>query len=340
MIPELTIVRTLGAAIPFEDGELLSVAFVQSDCGRLLAHGARASLPADTSQYAIPQAVAVSVLMAAGPYAANDTLILSFVDPTLARITSIAGSARTSESADDATVSERAATNSSKLPIERGIAVQTQWSRDRAERFAALVERLLAADRLGKHRHALAARLLLPDDLIAGEDAAAGGARAHLTDIKAAAVVALGEPLLASLMPDFTPSAAWLATIETPSLASALTAFEATLPALVAAIDVRPASDTVAVSSVLARSDFEAIPAANIDARLALLIPWRTAHAHLSERLGAYRRTLVENFAHVARHPAASRLKQRSQTHDPLDEQLWSLVGALQEAFGDQNAAA
>ena len=172
-LPQLSSARVLTPGGPYEAGMVLSLAFVDPLVGRLVAHEHLAGREIMQSGAIVPETISVVLLGPAPPYESGETIALSFVDPAIARIH------RWSNGQHQAPI--RVCVEHAALPEgvnavpdvavkQRGalapIGLRLEWTVARVGRMLSLSEKLLAIDRLGWYRHALAMRLLLPDELI------------------------------------------------------------------------------------------------------------------------------------------------------------------------------
>lgn len=214
-----------------------------------------------------------------------------------------------------------------------GVHVRLEWSGDRVRRFIAVVDKLFTVGRLGWYRHALAMRLLIPDDVSCGDALGDIEAMRHLHALRAAAVETLGRPLLAAFMPNFVVSTEWLATIDSPAAARALAGLRDALTPYVEDDVATNAVDPAWTVGVVERRDLLGASAASVEALLPVLIPTASTNGRLSERLADYRRMLIDVFGQTARSAETVRVNQMAQPNHALDDRLWQLVGAVGEAF-------
>jgi hypothetical protein len=369
--PELALVRVLSAGGPYEPDQILSLAFSEPRLGRLLRHEAPVDEAAATCGSApVPESISARVVTRAGPYAAGDFLTLSFVDPRFVRIhpapaesdrvvegirddapviasarafapTAVPASVRTPvtvavrdlEATPTAPSGALEASPSALSPrhAARGIRVRLSWEPERARRFVGVVDKLFTVDRLGWYRHVFAMRLLVPDEIACGDEAANPGATGHLQMLRAATTETLGRPLLAAFMPNFSVSPEWLETIDTPAVARALADLRgAVLPFAddVARIEAAELADGFSVGA-LTRHELVDTGQASADAFLATLVPSHSPNALLEQHLEGYRSALCDVFAQTARSVEAVRLGRMSETNHALDDRLWQLVGAV-----------
>ena len=213
-LPQLAAARVLTSGGPYEIGAVLSVAFVDPLVGRLVAHQ-----PYPVREIAgagiVPETISVLLLDAAPPYESGETIALSFVDPTIARIHRWSGAVAQQRKPNP--LPEPALRIEPAEPPGAPVGLRLEWTVARVGRLLSLSEKLLSIDRLGWYRHALAMRLLLPDEIALVDVEANETASRQLRTLKIAATEALGTPLLAALMPNFTLDEEWLRSIETPA---------------------------------------------------------------------------------------------------------------------------
>ncbi|MBC5800197.1 MAG: hypothetical protein GIX03_07925 [Candidatus Eremiobacteraeota bacterium] len=218
---------------------------------------------------------------------------------------------------------------------QTGALVRLQWTADRVRRFVSVVDRLFTVDRLGWYRHALAMRLLVPDEIVTFDERSRADIALQLHELRAAVAQTFGRPLLSVFMPNFNVDAEWLEMLDSPQAARALAALRDLLLALA---DDRPDAGATepdwTVSPVLKR-DLLVMPAASLEALLPILIPTTAPDPALGARLADYRRTLVEAFGQTVRSAGAVRLGAMTEPHHALDDRLWQLVGAVGTAFGE-----
>jgi len=214
----------------------------------------------------------------------------------------------------------------------RGLLLRCQWSDDRARRVAQVATRLFAIDRLGWFRHTLAIRLLLADDIACVDPIVEREAVRQLQAVRAAATEALGRPLLAASMPNFTVSAAWLESIETPATARALAGLRNAI--VTSATDDRPPASREPRRSLgaIGRSELAAAPAGSIDALFPLLITTEFADGDVTAAARAYRQEALDAFAQVADASETVRLNAMARPNRALDDRLSVLVRAIGEA--------
>jgi hypothetical protein len=353
-LPQLTRVRVLTPGGPYAPGSVLSLAFVDPVLGRLCRHVEAEPDLASTRTAdgpIVPDAIFVALLTAAPPYDLGEVLTLSFVDPCVVRIQPIPNSASATTAAKNEAPAAPAAQPEqvdSRPPAEtpdaaallasrsgQGVRVRLEWTAARVARFASLVDKLFAVDRLGWYRHVLAVRLLLPDELtLVASDGNEEAAR-RLRSLKMAATEALGTPLLAALMPNFSVDSEWLQSIETPALArTAADLRDFIRPHL----DDQSPGDPVGAP----RSNYGPIRAAelktnsgaSVEAFLPLLVPAGPASDEVGRRLIDYRTALIELFGQTAHASLAVRTTRMTQANPALDDRLAALAGAVQQAAG------
>jgi hypothetical protein len=215
------------------------------------------------------------------------------------------------------------------------IGLRLEWTVARVGRLLSLSEKLLAIDRLGWYRHALAMRLLLPDEIVIADAAANDAAARQLRALKIAATEALGTPLLAALMPNFSIDEEWLRSIETPALARAAAALRETLSEHAGEEKASSLASTTHVSvGTLRRSDLDRAASAGLDAFLAALIPDEGAGPELAGCLADYKSALVELFGQTAQASATVRITRLATPNPVLDERLAAVAREIDRAFG------
>ncbi|MBD5655820.1 MAG: hypothetical protein IAI50_11670 [Candidatus Eremiobacteraeota bacterium] len=393
-LPDVAFARVLGAGGPYRVDDVVTIAFTAPGVCRLAAHRRDAFEPLPQASVPIvPEAITVEVTMSAGPYGCGDRLMLSFVDPSVARMHVIFGrhehdrpaSTEASPAPDGdplpeddltratlealqsndrsfSTYSEAdlafdwariereletesgnvlhatgviAVSDSGASPL-RGVRVKLGWDSERTRRFVQVVDKLFAVDRLGWYRHVLAVRLLLPDEIATGDGPADVDAGQQLQALRVAAAQALGRPLLAACMPNFSVTPEWLDELDSVGAARAIAGLrDAILPHVnddpAVQIMEPPARCTV---GVITRRDLLATPPANVEALLPVLMPYGSHVPKLTEKLYEYRCALIEVFGQTANSAEAVRLNAMSQTNHALDDRLWQLVGTIGESFG------
>jgi hypothetical protein len=217
----------------------------------------------------------------------------------------------------------------------RGARVRLDWNRDRIRRFVQVVDKLFAIDRLGWYRHVFAMRLLVPDTVVCGDSQTDVEALRHLHALRAASIETLGRPLLAAFMPNFTVTSDWLDSLDKPAAARALAGLrESLLP--FAGDDTIQADEceTGWTIASIQRSEIERVPATSVEALLPLFIPYTSAIPELTEKLAAYRSTLIDIFGSATQPAEAVRIHQMSEPNHALDDRLRQLSVAVSEAFG------
>lgn len=344
--PSLAIVRVIVAGGPFAENEVLSLAFVDPTLARVVSHCVSSEpVGYERDTYAVPEVVAVSVLAGDGPYAAGEALTLAFVDPKRTRVFRPPSVTTPPSPVALARVVALEITPPALVvtPPARGVAalgrtgelcLSLRWTPEDARRFIAMTDKLFTVDRLGWYRHSLAARLLVADTLRLPDARASLEANAQLETLRNCASEALGAPLLAVFMPHFTVDKAWLASLEPPSLARSIAALRATLAPHLCERPVSEFSDPAFLSGTILRAEWDGAPAASVEAFLALLIPQQAADANVTLRVGEYRAALLELFGQTAQTSPTVRLKTMTAANHVLDERLWNLAGALQDACG------
>lgn len=352
-VPEIVLVRVETPGGPFAAGDKLAIAFNDPEIGRIAMHyslngGERT--PAPQSQ-PIPESIRVVVTLGAEPYARDDVLALWFVDPRFSRIvrgTTVprydapAGARQRAEipveSDKAAALAEAADAGSSGDAVA---SVRAVWSSDRVRRFVQVADRLFTVDRLGWYRHALAMRLLLPDEVLCGDPGVDAAANEHLRALRDAAAETLGQPLLAAFMPNFSVTAEWLETLDAPATARSLAQLRHVIAPHGAPratrIDLSP--DRTAMVATIEAAELSATSDLSLDAILPVFIPYRSFFPELTARLSAYRRSLIDLFGQTASSAKLVRLTQMAEPCHALDDRLWQLVGAMTASFVDRAPA-
>lgn len=364
-IPHLAVVRVESAGGPFNEGDLLSMAFSTPPACRLLRHGTQVSTVSLSRMdpAIVPEAVSVTVIVPAGPYGLGETLVLSFVDPSVAHIhaaklgspapavpmpdaprtaaTAPGGSqrvvaAREREAEPPASPSPPPIRDASpSAPATSGVRTRLLWSSDRARRFVQVCDKLFTVDRLGWHRHALTMRLLIPDEVTCGDATADREIAEQLRVLRASALESLGRPLLAAFMPNFTVTPEWLDALDDPAATRALAALREIFSTYASDRVAGPiTSDTAWTEGEVSRAELDDTPPTSCEALLPLLIANVSPLAAVTEKLTAYRRALVELFGQTAGSAETVRLSHMAQPNHILDDRLWQLVGAVGEGFG------
>ncbi len=356
-VPELIVVRVVARGTPFEVGDDVSVAYTTPTMGRLVPHGvAIEHNDWDRYEAVVPDAFTGRVTIGSRIYGDGELLSFSFVDPRFARIHRLRGDGderigerSTEEQRFDSEGTAQASILKSQIDYSvetpgvdppadagTGVRVRMEWSIERARRFVQIVDKLFTVDRLGWYRHVLAMRLLVPDTIECSDSEASGLATNHLQMLRAAAIAALGRPLLAACMPAFTVTVEWLDTIETPEVTRALAGLRSAIVPFVcddAHASPPPTGDLSAIG-LLCRRDICGDAAASADAFLAMLVPYITADPLLSERLRTYREALSDMFAQTARTTDVVRLGRMSEPNHVLDDRLWQLTGVVGKTLG------
>jgi hypothetical protein len=198
------------------------------------------------------------------------------------------------------------------------------------------VDRLFTVERLGWYRHALAMRLLVPDEIRCAGPALDATVALHLQSARDAAVAALGGPLLEAFMPNFAVTPQWLDSLDEPAGTRALAQLRLSL----ASSDVAhcaPAPfvpDDSSTVGVLTAADIAGAHDASFEALVPLFVAWQSIYPDVSRRLAEYRRTLLELFGQTAGSAKLVRLTQMTQPCHALDDSLFHLAGTVGEAFG------
>jgi hypothetical protein len=362
--PDIVFVRVCTPGGPYLPGDIVTVAFATPGIGRLACHTAR-SLEASQSagKAVVPESISVDVTMGANPYATGDRLVLSFVDPAVARIHPSGRHAPANSVFVPHQIPQAAAVarlDASPLPpVARnpepeavsiylapdatcnagrrhmGVRITLNWEQARTQRFVRVVDKLFTVERLGWYRHVLAARLLLPDEITMGDAPADATAARQLHALRSAVAQTLGHPLLAACMPNFCVTSEWLDELDNVGTARALGALrDALLPYVDDDASLEPGGlDAYRTVGMVTRRELLAAPSASVEALLPVLIPCQSVHVRLTEKLAGYRSALVDVFAQTAGSAKAVRLNAMSQPNPALDDRLWQLVGAVGESF-------
>jgi hypothetical protein len=178
-------------------------------------------------------------------------------------------------------------------------------------------------------------RLLLPDELVLLDTSGADEAARRLRALKMAATEALGTPLLAALMPNFSVDAEWLQSIETSALArSAGDLRDFIRPYL----DDSPVETTTLEPHVnlgaVRAAELNAASPASVEAFLPLLIPAGPPGEGVGRYLSDYRAALIELFGQTAQASLAVRTTRMTAANPALDDRLSALAGAVAQAYG------
>jgi hypothetical protein len=371
VLPDIALVRVQTSGGPYAAGQLLSLAFSTPGAGRLAAHhdSEAESLPAaDDGTEAesrapfreeplVPERIVVSVSSATNQFAPGEVLELWFADPRIVRIARASNHAAFEEPPAAASTESVVAAPPEPAPAKRSaeaavhlaqaspapsarrrVRVRLRWGRARARRFIQVADKLFTVDRLGWYRHSLAMRLLVPDDISTGHDPTDAEATAHLDVLRVSAAEALGRPLLAAFMPNFSVDAAWLDTIDVPAAARAAAGLRTAIAGRAVDDDghFEPGElDAEVTIGVISRSELLDAPASSIETLLPIFIPSASPHERVGACLGDYRRALIDLFRQTAEAPPAVRLRQMVQPNHALDDRLWHLVGAIGESFAE-----
>jgi hypothetical protein len=227
------------------------------------------------------------------------------------------------------------APSSLRAHVRRGARVRLDWNRDRVRRFVQVVDKLFAIDRLGWYRHVFAMRLLVPDAVVCGDSQTDVEALRHLHALRAASIETLGRPLLAAFMPNFTVTSDWLDSLDKPAAARALAGLrESLLPFAGADAVAADECESAWTIASIQKSEIERVPATSVEALLPLFIPYTSSIPELTEKLAAYRSTLIDIFGSTTQPAEAVRIHQMSEPNHALDDRLRQLSDAVSEAFG------
>lgn len=357
-LPYLASLRVVVGGGPYAAGDIVSIAFNDPIIGRLASVQVGREQPRVAAALQVPNlphVISGRLLSAVGPYEADDILVLSFIDPSLARLFPIIPpengechpQVAVQEAAGPVAASplEFATAEPKFTPESPSVARGTSknaapllllhWSLDDARRFISVVDKLFTVDRLGWYRHALAMRLLLASEIVISDQAAIAEINRRLDDLRSAATDALNAPLLSAFMPHFSIDVAWLESIEPPSLTDAVARLRQSLGPHVAAAPILHETGVEAMlSGAILFEEWSAVHPTNIDAFIPLLIPHHAADPAVTQRVGEYRCTLLDLFGQMAHASAAVRFKQMTSANHLLDERLWNLAGAFQDAYG------
>jgi hypothetical protein len=340
-LPQLALLRVLSDGGPYRRDDMLSLAFSDAAICRVAAHYDLEGRAKPSNASIVPDAILAAFLVSASPYERNETVVIAFIDPALARIVRLAApTAAPSMAITDgvATVESivehvDAPASQPMTPGQASLLLLLRWSADDARRFIAVVDKLFTVDRLGWYRHTLALRLLLADALaLDGEISTEANRR--LEAVRSIAADALNAPLLSAFMPQFGIDAAWLDSIEPPSLGKAVSILRKCIEPYVRETAATIDGEEAMLQGTILRHEWDAAPATSLDAFLPLLIPQRALDRNVAQRLLEYRAALIELFSQMAQTSRTVRLKQMTTANHVLDERLWNLAGALQDAFG------
>ncbi len=351
VVPDTISVRVTHPAPPYARDAILTLSFVDPRVARIHPAGGCAVDERLSSSPAVPVAVAEERSVAiASVSAATDSLVL----PTLVVEESRNAAAPHTAEMRDVEVahspSRKGECDIVDVPTDPrnvvrspndsdvtsgGVRVRLHWSPDRTRRFVQVVDKLFTVDRLGWYRHAFAMRLLIPDEISCGDAVSDIETMRHLVALRAAAVETLGRPMLAAFMPSFTVTPEWLDSLDSAAAARALAGLrDAIVPH--AGDDIAPSlpGDPFVTTGIIARRELVQQPASTVEAVLPMLIASHATDTTLSERLGEYRRTLIEVFGQTAQSAETVRLNQMAQPNHALDDRLWQLVGIVGESLG------
>jgi hypothetical protein len=340
-LPQLALLNVLSDGGPYRRDDKLSLAFSDAAICRVAAHydlGSRAKRP-DAS--VVPDAILATFLISASPYERDETVVIAFIDPALGRIVRIAPASPPPPLAMpepfDAIeqIAEQLEAPASQPASSRAasLLLLLRWSADDARRFIAVVDKLFTVDRLGWYRHTLALRLLLADALVLNGEVSTEAKR-RLETVRTIAADALNAPLLSAFMPQFSIDAAWLDSIEPPSLGKAVAALRKCIEPYLCEDAADISGDDAMLQGTILRREWDAASATSLDAFLPLLIPCNALDRTVAQRLLEYRTALLELFGQMAQTSRTVRLKQMTVSNHVLDERLWNLAGAFQDAFG------
>jgi hypothetical protein len=178
-------------------------------------------------------------------------------------------------------------------------------------------------------------RLLVPDAVVCGDSQTDVEALRHLHSLRAASIETLGRPLLAAFMPNFTVTSDWLDSLDKPAAARALTGLRESLLPFAGndAIEADECETTWTIASIQ-QHEIVRVPATSVEALLPLFIPYTSSIPDLTEKLAAYRSTLIDIFGSTTQPAGAVRIHQMSEPNHALDDRLRQLSDAVSEAFG------
>ena len=336
LIPQLALVRVVAGGGPYRQHDVLSMAFVEPAIGRLLKHGDNGEDPAPFEPPPmVPETICVEVVQPAAPHARADRLVLAFIDPTLARVVpgyrAPNGEAPPPARSPAAAPPEPLSARAPEMQTMQAVLRYERWGESEARRFIAVVDKLFTIDRLGWYRHSLAMRLLLADAIVVSDAKSSAEATRHLTMLRAAAADALNAPLLAVYMPHFEVDSEWLSSIETPAMISSIADLCEVLDRPNAGVE--PA-EMAELSGTVGHDEWLRWGSCGVDTFLALLLPNGARLPSVGQRLADYRTGLLELFGQMSQAPAAVRTSHLTQANHLLDDRLWNLAGALQDAWG------
>jgi hypothetical protein len=209
------------------------------------------------------------------------------------------------------------------------------WTSDRAHRFVQVCDRLFTVERLGWYRHALAMRLLLPDEIVCGDLATDREIADDLRILAESALETLGRPMLAAFMPNFSVTSEWLDSLDNAAAAQSLSRLRATLTRRAPARTIGNVTngEVTRTQGSIALDELTSAPGTSAEALLPLLIANISPLAAVTEKLTAYRAALTELFGQTAGSAEPVRLSQMALPNHTLDDRLWHLVGVVNDAF-------
>jgi hypothetical protein len=177
-------------------------------------------------------------------------------------------------------------------------------------------------------------RMLLPDEIVSTDASSAAEIADHLRLLRESTAEALGRPLVAAFMPNFSVTTEWLDSLDHPTAAHSVSRLREVL--LRDSLDVEPVErdgNIAWTEGIVTHRELEEISATSVEAMLPLLIANFSPRATVTEKLTAYRHALIELFGQTTGSPEAVRLSQMTLPNHILDDCLWQLVGCVSEAF-------
>jgi hypothetical protein len=333
LIPETISVCVIRAAGPYAAGTALTLSFVDPAIARI-----HETTPDGRREHLERDGLADRRDAPVTSVTAPDRVIPIAISPPIEGV-EVRPLAAPSETIAHETIASLLVTGPSavlgRTQLRRGARVRLDWNRDRVRRFVQVVDKLFAIDRLGWYRHVFAMRLLVPDAVVCGDSQTDVEALRHLHALRAASIETLGRPLLAAFMPNFTVTSEWLDSLDKPAAARALAGLRESLLPFAGddSIEADECDATWTIASIQ-KSEIDRAPATSVEAMLPLFIPYTSAIPELTEKLAAYRSTLIDIFASTTQPAEAVRVHQMSEPNHALDDRLRQLSDAVSEAFG------
>ena len=358
LVPETISVSVVHAATPYVAGDVLTLSFIDPRVARIhptvevravnedafpTSHVAAPSLPDFASDRRITSERVTGSAMALSSIDHDSVLPANRIAPIPAMLDRNTGRNETASialpnvSASPTEIElESTSRYADDTPSNKsGVRLRLHWTADRVRRFIQVVDKLFTVDRLGWYRHAFAMRLLLPDEISCGDPVADVEATRHLVALRAATVETLGRPLLAAFMPNFSVTSDWLDSLDNPAAARAVAGLREAIAPYVLDLSTSPVcAETSVTVGIVERCALEAQPASTVESLLPLFIASDSSNGALAERLGAYRRTLIDVFGQTAASAEAVRLNGMAVPNHSLDDRLWQLVGTVGESLG------